>query len=174
MNLIDLLKNSINGASFIGLTTVTDVKLNKFTAGKGSAPNPHFGKIIKVTEGASIMVFQNKTKNGYQAMVQRRLEKEGKSADDFQLGARAWGTRLPNLPVVEHEGKYYLECIFLKPGTSYYLMNGKPIDKASIIGMPKERSGGEQGGLEDKVVIRTFAFDSIQSITLDKDTHTFF
>lgn len=173
MNLFQLLE-SVNGASFISLTTVTDVKLNKFTAGKGSAPNPHFGRIVKVTEGANVMVFSNKNVNAYDAMVKRRLEAEGKSADDFKLGPRAWGTRLEGKPVVEHNGKYYLEVIFLKPGHSYYLMDGKRIEKADIIGLPKEAEGGEQGGLENKVVIRTYAFDSIQKITINKDTYTLF
>lgn len=173
MNLIELLRN-VNGASFIGLTTVTDVKVNKTMGGRGTPANPHFGRVVKVTEGASVMVFQNKTINGYEAMVQRRLEKEGKKASDFQLGPRQWGTRLENLPVVEHNGKYYLEVIFLRAGRSHYLLNGQQIEKKDIIGLPKEPEGGEQGGLEDKVVIRTYAFDSIQSITINKDTYKFF
>lgn len=173
MNLIELLRG-VNGSSFIGLTTVTDVKLNKTLGGRGTGPNPHFGRVVKVTEGASVMVFQNKNINGYEAMVKRRLEQEGKAATDFQLGPRAWGTRLENLPVVEHNGKYYLEVIFLKAGRSHYLLNGKPVAKDDIIGMPADRDAGEQGGLENKVIIRTYAFDNIQSITINGDTHSFF
>lgn len=172
-NLVELLRN-VNGATFIGLTTVTTVNVNKTIGGRGTPPNPHLGAVTKVTEGASIMVFQNKTVNGYEAMVKRRLEQEGKEMMSFELGHRRWGHRLPNLPVVEHEGKYYLEVILLKPGRSHYLYNGKPIDKQAIIGLREPVVKAEQGGLDNKVELRAYAFDSIQSITIGKDTHVFF
>ena len=50
--------------------------------------------------------------------------------------------------------------IFLKSGSVQYLVDGKPADEATIEGMP-DRKEGEQAGLEQKVVLRTFALDSI-------------
>ena len=46
-------------------------------------------------------------------------------------------------------------------------MDGAPVPASSIIGLPAESDGGEQGGLENKVIIRTFAADSITEIRID-------
>lgn len=174
MDLFQLLR-TVNGASFIGLTTVTTLPLNKKPYGRTGPDNPHFGEIYKVTEGSSVMVFQNKNVNGYEAMVKRRLEKEGKNPASFQLGERKWGTRLEGLPIVEHNGEYYLEVIFLKPGRSHYLYNVTPIAFEDIIGKKATTVDDDsQGGLNDKVVIRTYSFKSIQSITINKDTYNLF
>ena len=158
--------NNINGASFIGLDTLTEVKL---TGGKS---NPQQGRITKRMVGASVMAFQNKNVNGYEAMVQRRLVAEGKDPASFELGPRQWGTRIPNLPIVEHtkdgDTSYYLEVIFLKPGDSFYLCDGKPIDEADIIGLPKVKVDPlAQGGVDNKVIIRSFKADSITEIRID-------
>ena len=161
--LVDAVKN-VTGASFIGLDTLTEVKLT------GGKKNPQQGRITKRMTGANVMVFTNKNTNGYEAMVQRRLVAEGKDPATFELGARAWGTRVPNMPIVEHfkddTTNYYLEVIFLKAGTTEYLQDGLPIAKADIEGLPTAE-GGEQGGLDNKVVIRCFAASSITELRID-------
>ena len=155
---------NINGASFVTIDTVTTPKL---TGGKS---NPHQGRVQKVMTGANVMVFQNKNSNGYENMVQRRLKLEGKDPSSFVLGARAWGTRLDNLPIVEHtkngDTKHYLEVIFLKAGSSHYTLDGNIVPASSIQGL-QESSEGEQGGLNDKVVIRTFDVENITQIRAD-------
>lgn len=166
-----LLEN-VDGASFAGMDSITDVKL---TGGKS---NPQLGRITKVHTGANIMLFTNKATNAYRAMVQRRLVKESKNPEDFKLQPRVWGTRVPNSPFVEHKGAHYMEVIFIKAGESTYELDGKPIDKADIIGLPKSRDEGRdkpsgQGGLEDKVVIRTYKLSSIKAIRIDGTEYTF-
>ena len=151
---------NINGASFVGLDTHTDVPLT------GGKKNPMQGRVTKRMVGASVMSFQNKNFSAYEAMVKRRLEAEGKQPEDFVLSERAWGVRVPNMPIVEHKGNYYLEVIFLKPGTVTYYLDGNPMDKQDIEGL-KDAAAGEQGGLENKVIIRTFAADSITELRID-------
>ena len=155
---------NINGASFVGIDTHTDVTL---TGGKN---NPHQGRVTKKMLGATVMSFQNKNFSAYEAMVQRRLIAEKKDPEAFVLGERAWGTRVPNMPIVEHfkdgDTKYYLEVIALTPGVISYYLDGNPIDASFIIGL-KKGSAGEQGGLENKVIIRTFAADSILALRID-------
>ncbi len=157
---------NVNGASFIGLDTLTEVTL------RGGKKNPMQGRVTKRMIGASVMVFSNKKTNGYEAMIQRRLTAEGKDPMNFTVGPRTWGMRLPDMPIVHHNkdgvDKYYLEVIFLKPGTSEYLLDGNPIAAADIEGLPPV-TAGEQGGLEDdnKVIIRTFAADSITELRID-------
>lgn len=163
--MIDLTKifsdEHISGASFISIDTVTTPVL------KGGKKNEYQGRVKKVMQGASVMVFQNKKNSAYGAMVERRLLKEGKDPASFTLGPRVWGERIPNTPVVEHKGQQYLECIFLRPGSVAYMVEGVEIDPRSIPGLELDREEGEQGGLEDKVVIRCFKGESIAKIRID-------
>lgn len=151
---------AISGGSFVGLDTHVDVKLT------GGKKNPQQGRVTKRMTGALCMAFTNQGMNAYKEMVQRRLSKEGKDPEDFQLSPRAWGVRIPNMPIVEHNGAYYLEVIFLKPGKVEYLLDGNVVPESAIQGLPAKREG-EQGGLEDKVIIRTFAAASIVELRCD-------
>jgi hypothetical protein len=98
-------------------------------------------------------------------MVKRRLVKDGKAADDFELGARAWGERIEGTPFVTHKGKVYLEVIYLKPGTTEYFLDGQPINKSDIEGLEDKTPSEEgQGGVNDKVIIRTYALASVTAL----------
>ena len=172
-NLVKLLLNpsvsGINGASFIGLDTLTEVKTLL-----GGKANPMKGKVQKCTIGSSVMVFQNKNVNGYGEMVKRRLEAEGKDVD-FKVSPRRWGVRIEGTPLVHHindegEENYYLEVIFLSSGKSSYLLSGQPIKKELIQGLPTKKEG-TQGGLNNKVIIRSYNINSISRITINKETY---
>lgn len=145
---------TLEGGTFVGMDTVTDVKLT------GGKKNPQQGRVTKRMTGAQVMCFTNSKTNAYDAMVRRRLEAEGKDPESFELGPRAWGHRITGTPFVEHNGKHYLEVIFMKSGAVQYLLDGQPVDETAIEGLP-DRKEGEQAGLEDKVVLRTFSLDSI-------------
>lgn len=155
----------VNGATFLGIDTETTPKL------RGGRKNPQQGRVTKRQTGSNVMVFQNKTANGYDNMVKRRLEKEGKNPATFELSPRKWGHRLDNLPIVEHKGEYYLEVIFLSPGEVSYQLDGVDVDESEIDGLP-ERTVPEQGGLDDKVVIRTFRVNNITRMTIDHNIIT--
>lgn len=165
------LVNQFNGATIISLDLCTVPKL------KGGKSNPHKDQIAKITTGASVMMFQNKNSSGYDNMIKRRLIAEGKNPESFVLGERSWGTRLPNSPIVHHinkdgEENFYLEVIFLNEGTTHYELNGTPIAKADIIGLDSKTEEGEQGGLSNKVIIRTPNVASITKIKAFGQTHT--
>ncbi len=153
-NLENIMKQ-VNGSTFISMDTST---IPVLTGGK---KNEMQGRIRKHNTGASIMVFQNKVKHGYAGMVKRRLEKEGKNPNGFELSSRVWGVRMKDLPIVEHKGNQYLEVIYLKAGQTAYTLDGQPIDKADIQGLKDKPAEGKQGSLNDKVVIRTFKVGSI-------------
>lgn len=162
-NIVEIFSN-IQGTDFVGIDTETEVKLT------GGKKNPMQGRVTKVTKGSNVMVFQNG--GGYGAMVQRRLEQEGKDPASFELSERRWGTRVQGGPFVEHKGSLYLEVIFLKAGEVSYLLDGQPIAKEDIEGLPASRGEAEQGGLENKVVIRTFKVDSIVAMRVNKQEFT--
>jgi hypothetical protein len=160
----------VNGSSFIGIDTITDVKL------RGGMKNPQQGRVQKRMTGASVMVFQNNKSNAYENMVHRRLVQEGKNPTSFQLSPRTWGERIPNSPFIRHEKngvvKYYLEVIFLKAGTVEYLLDGNVVDKSVIDGLQENDPNPDgQGGLDNKVIIRTYAIDSLTKLRVDKQEH---
>lgn len=161
-NIKDIITSNINGATFISVDTCT---IQKLTGGK---KNPFQQRVQKVTEQASVMIFQNKTTNGYENMVNRRLKEEGKNPKSFKLSERKWGSRIPNMPFVEHKGEYYFEVIFLKPGKSHYEVDGQLTEKDNIEGLPVKRDYGGQGGLDNEVIIRTFNIKSITKININK------
>lgn len=151
----------MNGAAFIGFDSEVVVTL---TGGKS---NPMQGRVTKRATGNSVMVFQNKRANGYLNQKRKLLEAAGQNPDDFKLSPRKWGERLPNTPVVRHtdkktgQRKYYLEVIFLKPGVTEYFLDGQPIAKEDIQGLPETPKD------ETAVPIRTFAMDSLLAIRCD-------
>lgn len=158
------LVETVNGTTFAGLDTFTDVKL------KGGKKNLMQGRVTKRTSGSNVLLYSNSSVNGYESMVKRRMEKEGKDPEEFVLKPRAWGTRVGHSPFIEHNGKHYLECIFVSGGKSEYFLDGNPIEKENIEGLddPKELPSHEasQGGISEKIILRTYSLDSIERITL--------
>ena len=154
--------DKVKGSTFIGLNTVTEVKLT------GGKKNPFQGRVQKLTRGANVMVFNSTEQNGYENMIKRRMLEEGKDPSTFTLGKRAWGQRIEQSPFIDHNGKTYLECIFITPGKTVYLVDGVETDKDKIDGMPETKENVDsQGGIDNKVVIRTFSLESIQSVKIN-------
>lgn len=151
----------LNGTAIAAIDTITPVKLT------GGKKNPLQGRITKKVSGANIQFFCNLNSNGYKNMVQRRLNKEGKEVE-FELSPRVWGERVPTTPFVMHKGAVYVEAIFLKAPTKIvYLLDGETeIDKKDIEGLPEKKEEGEQGGLEDKVIIRTYHLENITALKM--------
>lgn len=162
LDIRDIIENKVNGATFASLDTLTRPVL------LGGKKNPHQNRVFKACIGSNVMLFSNKRTNAYDAMVKRRLESVGMNPEDFVLSPRTWGERLPNEPVVTHKGQFYLEVIFRKAGRVQYYLDCLPVAKSAIQGLP-DKDEAEQGGLpeENKVVIRTFKFDSIWRVAID-------
>jgi len=150
--------NGLNGGTFVGLDTDTVVKL------KGGKKNPMQGRVTKRMTGATVMCFSNTNGSAYDAMVKRRLAAEGKDPNSFQLSPRAWGERVQGTSFVEHKGAHYLEVIFLRSGAVEFLLDGAAIAREDIEGLEEHRDSTGQGGLENQVVIRTFALDSVTAL----------
>lgn len=179
LNLRTLLAG-VHGGTFLGIDTEITVPLCRTIGRKrGTPPNPHYNRVTKRHTGAQVMCFQNKTTNAYANMVERRLIAEGKNPSRFELKPRVWGERIPDLPIVQHipknavNPKFYLEVIFLRAGTSEFFLDGNPIDKDQIIGMPLDSPHNDeyQGGLDDEVIIRTYDVDSLVALRVDKMVH---
>jgi hypothetical protein len=152
----------IAGVTFAGIDSTVEVKL------KGGKSNLQNGHITKKTIGSNVMLFTNTNSSGYENMVKKHLEKEGLNPDSFTVGERKWGFRIPNSPIIVHNGgTFYLDVIFLKAGKSEYFLDGKHIDKENIVGLDEKISAPSQGlSDENIVVIRTYKLSSIDEIRL--------
>lgn len=164
--LINFFQNeSFTESVYIKMNTVTTQALT------GGKKNPMKGLVKKLSIGHNVAIFDNRNKNSYEDMVKFNLIKEGKDPESFELSPRPWGTRIPNSPLVEHKGEYYLEVIFIKAGNTMYTYNGNPITKEEIEGFPLPKPNTGQGGLQDQVQIRTFKINSITQLTMNKITY---
>lgn len=163
------LLDTFRGAKFVGVDIETTPIINKTMPGegpRGRVPNPHFGRVTKQTKGIGGMIATNTNSNAYASMVKRRLAAEGKDPESFELSSRTWGVRIPDTPFVEHNGQLYVEVICQHPGKSVYLLDGQEVDASTIIGL-RPATDSEQGGLENKVVIRAFKAESIIGLRVD-------
>jgi len=154
---VETVFQTLKGGTFVGVDTVTVPRL------KGGRKNEQQGRVRKHMTGATVMCFSNQNGSAYNAMVQRRLAQEGKNPNDFVLSPRTWGQRITGTPFVEHKDKLYLEVIFIRPGTVHYTLDGVTIPKSQVEGLA-ESGESEQGGLEDKVVLRTFDLASVVAL----------
>lgn len=168
-NILKGLLEQLNGATFVGIDVVTKPTINKtMRDNTGSrVPNPHYDVVNKVVTGMNVMVTTNKSGSAYERMVRRRQAAEGKDVD-FKAESRKWGVRVGNTPLIEHNDQLYLEVFCLSPGKVEYNIQGNAIDKADIIGLHDSSSSEEsQGGIEDKVIIRTIKAESIMAMRID-------
>jgi hypothetical protein len=164
----DLLYNyiteNVSGSAQAVLTTRT---IEKLTGGK---KNPQQGRIVKQTSESIVTIYNGSNQNGYAEAVKQRMEEEGKDPSTFELKPRAWGERFGNTPFILHKDNTYLECVFNVPGVVTYFFDGEPIAKDKIEGLniskPKDEPDASQGGIENKVVLRTFSIDSIVSVKI--------
>lgn len=147
-----------NGDIHFELDTVTSVKLT------GGKKNSLQDRVTKRTVGAEAFVNIGGNGSTYEKLVRENLEKEGKDPSEFELKPRAWGKRIDGTPFVQHNDKYYIECYFLKSGETVYLVDGSVTDE-EIEGLPEKKvSENSQGGLEEKVIVRTFSLESIERL----------
>ena len=191
-NILDLVGN-INGTTFASIDTTTEVKLSKKMStcvkddqsgiiqallDAGVETNPFCDKIFKHTSGTSVLLFSNSKTNGYENMVKRRLEQEGKDKESFKLSPPVWGERIKDTPIITHNGEYYLEVILQHSGDSSYVIKDKDnfykhIDKDLIFGLPKTRENSTgQGGIENKVMICRYKLKSITGIRCNNQSFT--
>lgn len=157
---IHTLLDSIRGNTIASMDTITEVKDLR-----GGKKNAMKGRVTKHTTGNRVQLFTSH--KGYKNMVNRRLEAEGKVAN-FEPAALPWGSRIDDSPLIEHNGKFYIQMIFIKGGESTYYLDNAVIAKADIEGFVEKEANAGRTGLEDgnEPIVRTFALDSIREIRM--------
>jgi hypothetical protein len=155
IGLQDILLN-FKGYSFAGLQTLTDARAKK-------TDNPFKNKIVLKESQLLVNVGFH-----YSNSLVNQAKRENVSTD-FDVQPRKWGIRLPNSPLVEHKGNYYLEAkvenVFQ---TRFTDVDGNELDKQDVLPfLPKKRESATQDRLEKKVYLRDFKLASIQKFAFD-------
>ena len=141
----------VSDCRLIGLTAVTVPKMRK-------RDNPFFGRVLKITDAAGPIGWQ------YKRVVNRQRTRENAPAD-FQPQPRAWGQRLAGTPLVEHNGRFYLE-VKVQNATSRFIdaETGEPIDRRELAPfLPARKS--ESGPTKKPIRLRDFAIADAASTT---------
>ena len=148
---------SIAGARIIGLTTVTEPKMRKTN-------NPYIGKVFKVSKYGAVVNFH------YDDGVLRRLEKEGKSAEDFKRG-ESWHepvlTESGHLtPFCRHKktGEKYLRVQRLNGHSRYVDEKGRFFSKSLIEPFLQESGSYANQGLDNPLVFLTLKLSNVVSV----------
>lgn len=86
--------------------------------------------ITKTSTGISIILFSTDGQSGYEAMVKRRLVQAGQDPSRFVVSNLPWGKRVGDSPVIEHQGRYYVQVVVLDGGEESYFKTrtGRAVD----------------------------------------------
>ena len=130
--------------------------------------NPHYGNVFKIADVNIQAGFH------YINSVNNQLSREGKTPD-AEAKPRKWGQRIKGTPLVEHTNKageyrLYLEAKCESVNSVKYVDGeGNAIDKADIAEWLQERSAksSTQANVENEIILRDYALDSIEWIAID-------
>jgi hypothetical protein len=164
---------ALKGATFIGLLTDTDPRLQKGGGRNGKPANPWYKAGVRKVSRVNICVnFQ------YDAGVLRRLKKEGKNPDDFERGEswhqpimRADGTMTPLSQHKKKPDRLYVRCMMLNADSRFVLPNGEEIDRADLETWLPARSEYKNQGLDKPLIFTVYGVDNIVEATFNEVTY---
>ena len=180
--LVELLKG-IHGATFVGFQATTAVKLLKKSKDT-KLPCP-FTNIVKRIKASCILGKNYKNavnrqtlmdngidSSGSEKQIQQKLEAAGLTV--FEAKPRKWGERIKGTPLIEHNGKYYAECIFREQDNhrvhvlGYYDARGNEISKEDLQEyMPTRTPSKTQSHNANEELVRDYKIESWDTLNLN-------
>jgi len=130
--------------------------------------NPYHGNVFKIAD-VNIQAGFN-----YINSVNNQLVREGKTPD-AQAKPRPWGKRIKGTPLVEHTNKageyrLYLEAKCENVNSVHYVdAQGNAINKEDLREWTEKKSAksSTQANVENEIILRDYALDSIEWIAID-------
>ena len=175
-DLVNLLDNYPKH-TFVSIESETIPRINKGT----KLPQLFIDKFnCDVSEVRKVSQFTCMIGLDYRHVIEARLQKEGKSVDEYEAG-ETWHEAVPgtkNLRQHKNTKEIYvwLFCVANNTPTSAYydMRHGIMLDKEELNPyLPKESTPSNQGLTEgNEVIPRTYKLESIRKITIDKETFT--
>lgn len=120
----------------------------KLTGGK---KNEQQGRITKTVKDMPVLLVGPGT---YQ-----RVRRES-GDEEFEAKARKWGIRNEQ-GLIEHNGQLYVEYIAKGRGQVQFMLDGQPIDKSQVVGLPPTTT---QSDINTGVILRALNIESIIAI----------
>ena len=107
-----------------------------------------FSSVIKLTGGKKNPMQEKVVKHiaGMEAVVAGKqnyapaYNEAGLMTTDIK--PRPWGVRLDN-GLIEHKGELYVELLVKSKGKTVYTLDGAPIAKEAIVGLPENKQASE-------------------------------
>lgn len=152
------------GAFFATIVAETDPRMRK-------TGNPYVGAMkLSRVNGLFNWIYGN--------AVNRQRVRENQPVDAageveyFEPAPRKWGTRLRRAdgtvtPLVEHKGQHYIEVKVERSLGYEYRKDGTVIDPKAVEAFLPERKEGARQEVDNPVILRDYAIESIRQITLD-------
>lgn len=151
--------SEINHAVPIGFSSITNVNARK--------TNNPYGEIFKLSKVSAFLGAN------YSAAVNRVREKEGKETD-FVAKPRVWGQKL-NENILTHNGKFYLIAKIerARRPVYFYRKDGilKYVSKEKISQFLPEKQIAKTQNLNKEVITRTYDFNNLHSVNLNKQNY---
>ena len=140
---------------------------------KTKTPNPYYGDCFKTQDANGMINFH------YDKGVLLRLEKEGKSADDFKKGEswhvpiiRADGTLTPFCRSKKDPRKIYIRFMLQNSNNvRYHTAIGRKIDTENVKPYLTKRSDYANQGLDKPLKFQVWGIDDITYITINKQRY---
>ena len=165
---VDELKSKLltKGCKAVSIVLNTVPKMNK-NVSKG-VPNPYYGRVTKRAYYGVLIGFS------YENSVNNQLVREGKEAE-FEAAARTYGDHVDGTPVIEYNGKHYLQCKLQSTiGTQFYV-DGEPVEESVVdpyIVKPKPSKRQADAGVEKAVKPFNPLLTNIETIVMGGETYT--
>lgn len=123
-----------------------------------------------VARGERAILFRTEGVSGYENAVKRALSEAGKDPSSFKVGPLPWGTRVDNLPLIEHKGEHYLQFIQLSRGSRKYYIGRTDTEVAEdellAFGV-RERFASNQDLPKDRqIIVNTYRLSNISRIVM--------
>ena len=141
---------------FISFESQTEPKMRKTN-------NPYFGTVVKVTKAVV------QTERDYENAVNNQLKKEGKEPNFVAVApsGRHHITKLLTAKNDDEKQLYVNIFYFNNPKARIKVkyidtITGKEIDKALLAPFMPKASEAEQGGVDKKIIIRTYKIEAIK------------
>lgn len=158
--LIEIL-NQIDKSTFINLTTLTDVRMNKTN-------NPYFGRVKKLSNCNYLIG------NDYEKRVKNNEKKEGLEGDFVaeEMKGKRHISKCVCIDTKTEQTHYLMVERFdeIKPTVSY-ICEGNPIEKQLFEGYMTKVYESQKQEQEKKVMVITPKIDNIKTISINKEQY---
>ncbi len=152
------------GAFFATIVAETDPRMKK-------TGNPYVGAMkLSRVNGLFNWIYGNAV-NRQRVRENQPLDPAGE-VEYFEPHARKWGNRLRRpdgtvTPLVEHKGQHYIEVKVERSLGYEYRLDGTTLDPKAVEAFLPERKEGARQEVDNPVILRDYAIESIRQITLD-------